>query len=91
MEILKKISAKFFWIVRTHMMNLKAHIITALDKHVTKKKNWLRGKNESHITKPICQVIMKRSKLKNKAKRTKLLFVTRNNKKTVKLCSESKQ
>ena len=41
--------------------------ITALDKHGPKKKKWLRGNDKPHITKPLRQAIMKRSKLKNKA------------------------
>ena len=39
----------------------------AFDKHAPKKKKWLRGNNKPHITKPLRQAIMKRSKLKNKA------------------------
>ena len=55
--------------------------ITALDKHAPIKKKWLRGNNKPHITKPLRQAIMKRSKLKNKANKTKLLTDIRNYKK----------
>ena len=34
---------------------------------------WLEGNNKPHITKPLRQAIMKRSKLKNKIDKTKLL------------------
>ena len=55
--------------------------ITALDKHAPIKKKWLRGNNKPHIAKPLRQAIMKRSKLKNKANKTKLLTDIRNYKK----------
>ena len=55
--------------------------ITALDKHALNRKKWLRGNNKPHITKPLRQAIMKRSKLKNKANKTKLLTDIRNYKK----------
>ena len=45
------------------------------------KKKWYRGNNKPHITKPLRQAIMKRSKLKNKANKTKLLIDIRNYKK----------
>ena len=41
-------------------------------------KKWLRGNNKTHITKPLSQAIMKRSKLKNKANKTQLLTDIRN-------------
>ena len=44
-------------------------------------KKWLMGNNKPHITKPLSQAIMKRSKLKNKANKTKLLTDIRNCKK----------
>ena len=53
--------------------------ITALEKHAPKK--WIRGNNKPHITKPLRQAIMKRSKLTNKANKTKLLIDIRNYKK----------
>ena len=55
--------------------------ITALEKHLPKKKKWIRGNNKPHITKPLRQAIMKASKLKNKANKTKLLIDIRNYKK----------
>ena len=60
---------------------VKSAFITALEKHAPKKKKWLRGNNKPHITKPLRQAIMKRSKLKNKANKTKLLIDNRNYKK----------
>ena len=53
--------------------------VTALDKH-TPKIGGLGG-IINHITKPLHQAIMKRSKLKNKANKTKLLTDIRNYKK----------
>ena len=55
--------------------------ITALKKHVPKKKKWLWGNNKPHIRKPLRQAIMKLSKLKNKANKTKRLIDIRNYKK----------
>ena len=55
--------------------------ITALDKHAPKKKKRLRGINKLHITKSLGQALMKRSKLKNKTNKTKLLIDIRNYKK----------
>ena len=52
--------------------------ITALDKHAPKKEKWFRGNNKPHITKPLRQTIMKWSKLKSKANKTKLLTDIRN-------------
>ena len=45
---------------------------TSLDKHAPKKKKWLRGNNKLHVNKMLRKAIMKRSKLKNKANKTKL-------------------
>ena len=45
---------------------------TSLDKYAPKKKKWLRGNNKPHVNKKLRQAIMKRSKLKNKANKTKL-------------------
>ena len=50
--------------------------IKALDKHAPKKKKWVTGNN-----KPLRQAIMKRSKLKKKTNKTKLLTDIRNYKK----------
>ena len=48
------------------------HIFTSkLNKHAPKKKKWIRGNNKPHVNKALRQAIMKRSKLKNKAKKTK--------------------
>ena len=48
------------------------HIFASkLDKHAAKKKKWSRGNNKSHVNKALRQAIMKRSKLKNKANKTK--------------------
>ena len=45
---------------------------TSLDKYAPKKKKWLRGNNKTHVNKMLHKAIMKRSKLKNKANKTKL-------------------
>ena len=45
---------------------------TSLDKYAPKKKKWLRGNNKPHVNKMLRKAIMKRSKLKNKANKTKL-------------------
>ena len=42
-----------------------------LNKHAPKNKKWIRGNNKPHVNKALCQTIMKRSSLKNKANRTK--------------------
>ena len=48
------------------------HIFTSkLNKHAPKKKKWIRGNNKPHVNKDLRQAIMKRSKLKNKANKTK--------------------
>ena len=48
------------------------HIFTSkLNKHAPKKKKWIRGNNKPHVNKALRQAIMKRSKLKNKANKTK--------------------
>ena len=57
---------------------LESAFITALEKHAPK---WIRGNNKPHITKPLSQTIMKRSKLKTMANKTKLLIDIRNYKK----------
>ena len=53
--------------------NFKSDFITALNKHAPEKEKWLGGNNKPLITKPLHQAILKRSKLKNKARKTKLL------------------
>ena len=45
---------------------------TSLDKYAPKKKEWIRGSNKPHVNKMLRKVIIKRSKLKNKANKTKL-------------------
>ena len=52
---------------------LESDFITALNKHAPEKEKWLGGNNKPLITKPLHQAILKRSKLKNKARKTKLL------------------
>ena len=48
------------------------HIFTSkLNKHAPKKKKWIRGNNKPHVNKALRQAIMKRSRLKNKANKTK--------------------
>ena len=59
----------------------ESSFIIALDKHTSKNKKWLRENNKSHFTKSLCQLIKKRSKLKNKSNKTKLLVDIRNYKK----------
>ena len=68
-------------ICRNSYDEFESAFITALDKHAPKKKKWLRGNNKPHITKPLRQAIMKRSKLKNKTNKTKLITDVRNYKK----------
>ena len=48
------------------------HICTSkLNKHAPKKKKWIRGNNKPHVNKPLRQTFMKRSRLKNRANKTK--------------------
>ena len=48
------------------------HIFTSkLNKHAAKRKKWIRGINKPHVNEALRQAIMKRSKLKNKANKTK--------------------
>ena len=51
------------------------------NKHATKKKKWIRGNNKPHFNKALRQAIMKRSRLKNKAGKTKDLSDIKNYKK----------
>ena len=44
---------------------------TVVNKHAPKKKKWLRGNQKPHINKTLRHEIMNRSKLKNKANKTK--------------------
>ena len=68
-------------ICRNSYDEFESAFITAIDKHAPKKKKWLRGNNKPQIIKSLRQTIMKRSKLKNKASKTKLLTDIRNYKK----------
>ena len=43
-----------------------------LGKYAPKKKKQFRGNNKPHVNKMLRKAIMKRSKLKNKANKTKL-------------------
>ena len=45
---------------------------TSLGKYAPKKKKWLRRNSKPHVNKMLRKAIMKRSKLKNKANKTKL-------------------
>ena len=42
-----------------------------MNKHAPKKRKWVRGNHKSHINKELRKAIMKRSRLKNKANKTK--------------------
>ena len=57
---------------------LESDFIKALNKHAPEKEKWLGGNNKPLITKPLHLAILKRSKLKNKARKTKLLTDIRN-------------
>ena len=70
-----------FSICRNSHDEFESAFLTALDKHAPKKKKWLMGNNKPHITKLLRRAIMKRSKLKNKTNKTKLLTDIRNYKK----------
>ena len=55
--------------------------VANLDKHAPKKKTLIRANNKSHMNKMLRQAIMKRSRLKNKANKTKNHLDIRNYKK----------
>ena len=42
-----------------------------LNKHAPKERKWVRGNHKPHINKELHRPIMKRSRLKNKANKTK--------------------
>ena len=42
-----------------------------LNKHAPKKRKWVRGNHKPHMNKELRKAIMKRSRLKNKANKTK--------------------
>ena len=52
-----------------------------LNKHAPKKRKWVRGNHKPHINKELRKAIMKRSRLKNKANKTKKPTDIRNFKK----------
>ena len=52
-----------------------------LNKHTPKKRKWVRGNYKPHINKELRKAIMKRSRLRNKANKTKKPTDTRNFKK----------
>ena len=67
---LKRTLAKLSVIVITH--DDFEHIFTSkLNKDAPKKKKWIRGNNKPHVNIALRQAIMKRSRLKNKADKTK--------------------
>ena len=68
-------------ICRNSCDEFESAFITGLNKHAPKKKKWLTGNNKPHLTKPLRKAITKRSKLKNKANKTKLFTDIRNYKK----------
>ena len=45
-----------------------------MNKHAPKKRKWVRGNHKPHINKELRKAIMKRSRLKNKANKTKKLI-----------------
>ena len=49
-----------------------------MNKHAPKKRKWVRGNYKSHINKELRKTIMKRSRVKNKAKKTKKPIDIRN-------------
>ena len=53
------------------MINLKNAFTSKLNKHAPKKRKWIRGNHKPHINKELRKAIMKRSRLKNKANKTK--------------------
>ena len=55
--------------------------VTNLNKHARKKKELIRGNNKPHMNKMLRQAIMTRSRLKNKANKTKNHLDIRNYKK----------
>ena len=55
-----------------HYENFEKTFVNVLDVHAPRKTKVLRGNHKPHVDKNLRKVIMKRSKLKNKANRTKL-------------------
>ena len=55
-----------------HYEDFEKTFVNVLDAHAPKKTKVLRGHHKPHVNKNLRKAIMKRSKLKNKANRTKL-------------------
>ena len=55
-----------------HYENFEKTFVNVLDAHAPRKTKVLRGNHKPHVDKNLREAIMKRSKLKNKANRTKL-------------------
>ena len=55
-----------------HCENFEKTFVNVLDSHAPKKITFLRGNQKPHVDKNLRKAIMKLSKLKNKANRTKL-------------------
>ena len=49
-----------------------------MNKHAPKKRKWVRGNYKSHINKELRKTIIKRSRVKNKANKTKKPIDIRN-------------
>ena len=57
---------------KKHYEKLEKAFVNVLDAHAPRKTKVLRGYHKTHIDKHLHKVIIKRSKFKNKANRTKL-------------------
>ena len=57
---------------KKHYEKLEKTFVNVLDAHAPRKTKALRGYHKTHIDKNLHKVIIKRSKFKNKANRTKL-------------------
>ena len=55
-----------------HYEKFEKTFVNVLNAHAPKKTKVLRGNQKPHVDKNLCKAIMKCSKLKNKANRTKL-------------------
>ena len=55
-----------------HYENFEKTLVNVLDAHASRKTKVLRGNQKPHVDKNLRKAIVKRSKLKNKANRTKL-------------------
>ena len=55
-----------------HYEKFEKTFVNVLNAHAPKKTKVLRGNQKPHVNKNLCKAIMKRSKLINKANRTKL-------------------